>query len=98
MQASATFLTTPERVEIERRLSADSGLSEEYHLKYVGHALKDWKIWANMVITIGLFTPLYSISLFLPTILRDLGYANNKAQLMTVPPYGKTRGNFVFLK
>jgi MFS family permease len=40
-----------------------------------------------MFITIGTFTPLYSISLFLPTIIKDLGYSNNTAQLMTVPPY-----------
>ncbi len=40
-----------------------------------------------MFITIGIFTPLYSISLFLPTILKDLGFSANKAQLMTVPPY-----------
>ena len=33
------------------------------------------------------YTPLYSISLFLPTIVKSLGYTNNTAQLMTVPPY-----------
>lgn len=33
------------------------------------------------------FTAVYSFSLFLPTIVRDLGYSNNQAQLMTVPPY-----------
>ena len=31
--------------------------------------------------------PLYGISLFLPTIIRTLGYTNSKAQLMTVPIY-----------
>ena len=40
-----------------------------------------------MFITIGIFTPLYSISLFLPTILKELGYSENQSQLMTVPPY-----------
>jgi hypothetical protein len=34
------------------------------------HALKDWKIWVHMFITIGIYTPLYSISLFMPTIVR----------------------------
>lgn len=37
--------------------------------------------------TIGTFTPLYSVSLFLPTIIKTMGYKNNEAQLMTVPPY-----------
>lgn len=32
-------------------------------------------------------TPIYSLSLFLPTIVKDMGYTNNTAQLMTVPPY-----------
>jgi hypothetical protein len=38
-------------------------------------------------ITIGIYTPLYSYSLFLPTIVRTLGYSNETAQLMTAPPY-----------
>lgn len=31
--------------------------------------------------------PLYGISLFLPTIIKDLNYTNSTAQLMTVPIY-----------
>lgn len=31
--------------------------------------------------------PLYGISLFLPTIIKDLNYKNSTAQLMTVPIY-----------
>lgn len=56
-------------------------------MKYFWDALKDWKIWTHMVLTIGLFTPLYSIALFLPTIVKGMGYSANAAQLMTVPPY-----------
>lgn len=82
------FLTTTECTEVERRLAADSNsLSDEFQFKYVGQALKDWKIWVMSLIAIGTFTPLYSISLFLPTIIKELGYSNNAAQLMTVPPY-----------
>lgn len=40
-----------------------------------------------MFIAIGIITPVYSISLFLPTIIKELGYSNNSAQLMTVPLY-----------
>jgi MFS family permease len=36
---------------------------------------------------IGIYMPLYSISLFLPTIVRSLGYKDNTAQLMSAPPY-----------
>jgi hypothetical protein len=31
--------------------------------------------------------PLYSIALFLPTIIHDLGYSAARAQLLTVPPF-----------
>ncbi|KAG8803411.1 hypothetical protein FRC17_006182 [Serendipita sp. 399] len=36
---------------------------------------------------LGIYTPLYSVSLFLPTIIKAMGYKDNTAQLMTVPPY-----------
>jgi predicted MFS family arabinose efflux permease len=62
-------------------------LADEYHIKYFFHAIKDWKIYVHMLITIGIYTPLYSISLFLPTIVRNMGYTAEKSQLMTVPPY-----------
>lgn len=84
----AKFLTTPERVEVERRLKADrSSLADEFDIKYLWDALKDWKIYIHMFITMGIYTPLYSISLFLPTIVKNLGYTNETSQLMTVPPY-----------
>jgi hypothetical protein len=31
--------------------------------------------------------PVYSIALFLPTIIHELGYSAARAQLMTVPPF-----------
>jgi len=81
-------LTPDEKTEVERRLKDDNdGENNEFDLKYAYQALKDWKIWVNCVICICILTPLYSISLFLPTIVKDLGYSNNAAQLMTVPPY-----------
>lgn len=71
-----------------RRLTIDRNLlSDEWNSKYVWQALKDWRIYVNMVLGFCLSTPVYSLSLFLPTIVRDMGYTNNSAQLMTVPPY-----------
>ncbi|KAN0104146.1 MFS general substrate transporter [Hyaloscypha variabilis] len=85
--AAAKFLTPEERTEVQRRMVEDGGFSDDFHLKYVIQALWDWKIWVNMFITIGIFTSLYSVSLFLPTILKELGYSANASQLMTVPVY-----------
>lgn len=52
--STAEFLTTAEREEVTRRLEEDRGsLADEYDLKYFWHAVKDWKIWVHMFITIG---------------------------------------------
>ncbi|KAG0633986.1 major facilitator superfamily domain-containing protein [Tuber brumale] len=85
---TAKFLTSEERKEVHRRLKADrTSLADEYHIKYFFHAIKDWKIYVHMLITIGIYTPLYSFSLFLPTIVKNMGYTNKESQLMSVPPY-----------
>jgi MFS family permease len=77
---TAKFLTEVEKKEISRRLEEDrSSLADEYGTKYFMHAIKDWKIWVHMFITFGIYTPLYSFSLFLPTIVKTLGYTNNQA-------------------
>ncbi|KAH6664264.1 high-affinity nicotinic acid transporter [Halenospora varia] len=84
----ARFLTSVEKEEVVRRLKHDrSSLADEFDMKYVWDALKDWKIYVHMFITVGVYTPLYSVSLFLPTIVRNMGYSNGQSQLMTVPPY-----------
>ncbi|TQN70360.1 putative transporter, partial [Colletotrichum shisoi] len=86
--ATAKFLTVAEKEEVTRRLEQDrSALADEFSMVYFKDAMKDWKIWVHMFITIGIYTPLYSYSLFLPTIVSGLGYTNETAQLMTVPPY-----------
>ncbi|KAK4183648.1 putative high-affinity nicotinic acid transporter [Podospora australis] len=88
--ATAKFLTPEERQEVSDRLKLDrSSLADEFNMKYFWAAIKDWKIWVHMFITIGVYTGLYSYSLFLPTIINDLGTATSPemAQLMTVPPY-----------
>ncbi|KAG9080073.1 hypothetical protein FRC06_007104, partial [Ceratobasidium sp. 370] len=85
---TARFLNEEERTEVVRRLREDrSALADEFGMRYFWDAIKDWKIWVHMFITIGIYTPLYSFSLFLPTIIKNMGYTNEKSQLMTVPPY-----------
>lgn len=86
--STAKFLTETERKEVTRRLKYDhSGLADEFDKQYFWDALKDWKIYVHGLITIAIYTSNYSIALFLPTIIRTLGYTNETAQLMTVPPY-----------
>jgi hypothetical protein len=84
----AKFLNENERAEVQRRLKADSGhLSNEFDMKYVWQAIKDWKIYIHMLICMAGFCPIYSFALFLPTIIKNMGYTSNNAQLMSVPPY-----------
>jgi len=40
-----------------------------------------------MVLCMAAFCPIYSFALFLPTIIKNMGYTANNAQLMSVPPY-----------
>jgi len=44
------------------------------------------KIKTNILDSVywGITCPLYGISLFLPSIIKDLGYASSTAQLLTV--------------
>jgi hypothetical protein len=71
--STAKFLTAEEKVEVAHRLTQDrSSLADEYDTKYMYHALQDWKIWVHMFITIGIYTPLYSVSLFMPTIVKGM--------------------------
>jgi nitrate/nitrite transporter NarK len=86
----ATFLSEQDRARVVRRLKEDKQSSaehEEFKMKYVWLALKDYKMWLGMIIYMGCDMPLYAFSLFLPTIIKELGYTTTKAQLLTVPPY-----------
>jgi len=66
--SSATFLTPKERTEVQRRLQDDGGhLVDDFDMKYVYQALKDWKIYIFMIICMAGFCPIYSFALFLPT-------------------------------
>lgn len=86
---TAGFLTPEERLRVRRRLAADnqSNTAEEYDVRHVYAALKDWKCWGYAVIYMGCLMPLYAFSLFLPTIIAGMGHKGTRAQLLSVPPY-----------
>ncbi|KAK4184165.1 major facilitator superfamily domain-containing protein [Podospora australis] len=88
----AKFLSEQDRQRVVRRLKFDkqaSATHEEYTNSALFDALKDWKMWLGMVIYMGCDMPLYAFSLFLPTIISDMGWNTSiiRAQLMSVPPY-----------
>lgn len=98
---TASFLTPEERLRAQRRLSADNQTraeSEKISRKYVFQAIRDWKTWCYALQYMGCLCPLYSFSLFLPTILQDgMGYKGTHLQLMSVPPYAVAACMTVFV-
>ncbi|KZP33539.1 MFS general substrate transporter [Athelia psychrophila] len=85
---SAKFLTEWERERLIARLNADSdaGNEEIFQWVFVRRAWTDHLVWAYALLFHGFAFVLYSLSLFMPTIIAGLGFATWKAQLMTVPP------------
>ncbi|GAB1310689.1 MFS nicotinic acid transporter-like protein [Madurella fahalii] len=88
----ARFLSDADRARVVRRLKRDKQSSAEheaFRMRYFWAAVRDWKMWLGMAIYMGCDMPLYAFSLFLPTIVSDLGWNTSvvRAQLMSVPPY-----------
>jgi MFS family permease len=86
----AHFLSDIDRQRVLRRLKADQQSSAEHEtfkMEYFWASVKDWKTCLYALIYMGADGPLYAFSLFLPTIIKDLGYKSTTAQLLSVPPY-----------
>lgn len=87
---TATFLTDRERAQVVWRLQQDQQKSaggEGFKWKRLYQAFLDIKVWLAMIVYMGCDGALYAFSLFVPSIIKELGYANTRAQLYTVPPY-----------
>ncbi|CCH44318.1 putative membrane protein [Wickerhamomyces ciferrii] len=62
--------------------------SNDYNLwKNLKIAFMDFQIYLHLLLYYGIISPTYGISLFLPTVVKALGYSTAHAQLMTVPIY-----------
>lgn len=86
----ANFLSEQDRARVLRRLKLDKQSSAEFEVfstKSIQAAFKDYKMYLGMLIYMGCDMPLYAFSLFLPKIIKDMGYEDTQAQLLTVPPY-----------
>ncbi|PIL24725.1 MFS general substrate transporter [Ganoderma sinense ZZ0214-1] len=87
---TAKFLTEAERTFVVRRLQSDdqfSAAGESLKWHYIWKSLLDWKTWVGMFLYMGADGPLYAFSLFLPSIISQLGYRATAANLLTVPVY-----------
>ncbi|KIM90410.1 hypothetical protein PILCRDRAFT_812146 [Piloderma croceum F 1598] len=87
---TAKFLTEEERTFVIRRLQSDdqfSAAGEQLKWKYIYKSLVDWKTWLGMLAYCGSDMPLYAFSLFLPSIISQVGFKATPANLLTVPVY-----------
>jgi MFS family permease len=98
--AEATFLTPDDRARVLRRLRDDKQASashESFRMKYFWQSIIDWKTLMFAIIYMGADGALYAFSLFLPTIISQLGYTSTTANLLSVPPYAAAAIVTVFI-
>jgi len=96
----ATFLSEDDRRRVLRRLKEDkqsSAQHEDFKMEYFWASVKDWKTWCFAIIYMGCDGALYAFSLFLPTIIRGLGYSSTRANLLSVPPYAAAAIMTIFI-
>ncbi|CAG5158666.1 uncharacterized protein ALTATR162_LOCUS5195 [Alternaria atra] len=86
---TVSWLSKEERTFVQARLKADSDATNEEAFSWaeVLVAAKDIKIWLYAFAFHTMSLPLYTLSLFLPTIIRDMGYTSAQSQLLSIPPY-----------
>jgi hypothetical protein len=91
--AMAKFLNDEEKLWAVRRMRMDASGStamdvdeEKLNWYWVKMALLSPQTYFCSFIWFFLLVPLYSFSLFLPTIVNGMGYSGTTAQLLTVPP------------
>ncbi|KAI0114340.1 major facilitator superfamily domain-containing protein [Nemania sp. FL0031] len=93
--ASARFLKPEERECAIKRLHAQGGgnggreqeETEKFAWSEVARGVFNWQTWLSASAYFGILSGLYSFGLFLPTIIKDMGYTANEAQLWSVIPY-----------
>ncbi|KAI8686543.1 MFS domain-containing protein [Fusarium keratoplasticum] len=91
----ASFLTQNEKDFVMARLEADSGTSRgrvdtqggSFKWKYLKDALLDWHIYLGVIMFLGQSIATYGFSFSAPTIIFELGYTAQQAQLLTIPIY-----------
>ncbi|OLY84467.1 putative transporter [Smittium mucronatum] len=87
----AKFFTPEEHDIVVRRLRADQGMASESKVEFketLKHLI-DWKMWVYAVIYFGINNAFTVLSLFSPTIIKNLGYSSITATyLASLPSVG----------
>lgn len=89
--ATAKFLTDIEKRWVTNRLKrkTSSGryieVSEHFDWKYIVQGFTDWQIYCGVFINWSTACTIYGMSYFLPSIVNQLGYTGQQANLLTIP-------------
>ncbi|KAJ1910346.1 hypothetical protein IWQ60_010702 [Tieghemiomyces parasiticus] len=98
MVGIAIFFVLPDSPQQSRWLSSSDKTRIEQHLQGTleptdVNLTSTWGAWTNgytyvhALIMLSAGLPVYSISFLMSTVIRDLGYSNLSAQLLTIPPF-----------
>lgn len=86
----AKHLTERERTQWLHHLHKSQGVTTApvpITRRRIIDAFLDWRTYAYAVLYITIAMPFYGVSLFLPTVIKGLGYTNAQANLFSVPPF-----------
>ncbi|KAI9872441.1 MAG: hypothetical protein M1830_001614 [Pleopsidium flavum] len=87
----AKFLSAEEKARLLKRLEGDANRGVAKMDRVDRPALKrivfDWKVWVAAAMYLGAVNTGYVLALFLPTILKELGYTSSEAQIHSIPVY-----------
>ncbi|KAI9477138.1 major facilitator superfamily domain-containing protein [Zychaea mexicana] len=87
---NTTFLNERERAIIADQKKRDAGVAADatnFTWKQVGSTMIDWKVYAFSLIFFCGALLMYSLSMFMPSIVHGMGYTSLTAQAMSSPPY-----------
>ncbi|ETN36190.1 uncharacterized protein HMPREF1541_08467 [Cyphellophora europaea CBS 101466] len=87
---SEGFLKPHEKAAVIARINADRGDAESDAItkQKVLHHLKDWKLYAWMLLLFAAVVPGFSYNFFTPLILsQGMGFTRKQSLLMTAPPF-----------
>ncbi|KAL1979576.1 hypothetical protein VTN96DRAFT_5549 [Rasamsonia emersonii] len=62
-------------------------ISERLSKRDIEEMVKDWKLWYALIFNICASVSAQDFSVFLPLVVKGLGYTSINANLMSVPPY-----------
>ncbi|KIM40317.1 hypothetical protein M413DRAFT_446501 [Hebeloma cylindrosporum] len=84
------FLTPEQTALVLKRIDDDRGdaLPDPVTFEKVKTYLADWTLWAYGLMFMCTAMPTFSMSFFLPIILKGMGWSRTAALLLSAPPYG----------